>query len=419
MAGAGYFAGGHNGSTPSTQITKLSFSDESAATLGASLPSSLYAQAGASAPTRGLLFAGSNGTEDVATIEALQFSNESAANLAASLIAAINNAACVWSSSAAYIGTMNYSGAPTNFIIKFNFSDDTSDLTAATLSVVRAAGGGVSSATRGYWGGGSSGSKKGDIDGIQFSDDSAINPSAALSGFYNRDGLAGTMSSANGYFGAGSTGSEQKVIDKLVFSSESASLLSATLETLRTRIAAVSSSARGYYGGGYGSGAKDEIDGIKFSDDSAINPSAALATARYYLSGFFSTPPPPQLLAPVSGVSAGSWTPSSGFDLYAMLDEAAANDADYIVTPGASTCEVALAVADDPAVSTDHVVRYRISAANGGITVRLRQGITTIASWTHAPAPTTPTTYAQTLSGAEADSITDYAALRLQFEATT
>ena len=124
-----------------------------------------------------------------------------------------------------------------------------------------------------------------------------------------------------------------------------------------------------------------------------------------------------QYARPVSDVSAGGWTASTGSDLFAMLDETSANDSDYITTTNASTCEVALGSLSDPALSTGHIVRYRISATGGGIIVRLREGSTTIASWTHNPAPASPTTYAQTLSGGEADSITNYAALKLQFEA--
>lgn len=125
-----------------------------------------------------------------------------------------------------------------------------------------------------------------------------------------------------------------------------------------------------------------------------------------------------QYARPTSDVSAGTWTASTGSDLYAMLDETTANDADYISTVNASICEVALGSLTDPASSTGHVVRYRIAADSGGIIVRLRQGTTTIASWTHNPAPSSLTTYAQTLTGGEADSITDYSALKLQFEAT-
>lgn len=124
-----------------------------------------------------------------------------------------------------------------------------------------------------------------------------------------------------------------------------------------------------------------------------------------------------QYARPTSDVSAGTWTASTGSDLFAMLDEAAADDGDYITSTTASTCEVALGSLSDPALSTGHIVRYRISATGGGIIVRLREGSTTIASWTHNPAPASPTTYAQTLSGGEADSITNYAALKLQFEA--
>lgn len=125
-----------------------------------------------------------------------------------------------------------------------------------------------------------------------------------------------------------------------------------------------------------------------------------------------------QYARPTSDVSAGTWTASSGSDLFAMLDETTANDTDYIVTTGTSTCEVALGTMSDPAISSGHIVRYRLSATSGGITVRLRQGTTTIATWTHASAPTSLTTYEQTLTGGEADAIMDYTTLRLQFEAT-
>jgi len=124
-----------------------------------------------------------------------------------------------------------------------------------------------------------------------------------------------------------------------------------------------------------------------------------------------------QFARPTSDASPGTWTASTGSDLYAMIDETVASDTDYISTVNASTCEVALGSLSDPASSSGHIVRYRLSAEAGGVTVRLRQGTTTIASWTHSPAPASLTTYAQTLSGGEADSITDYTALKLQFEA--
>lgn len=124
-----------------------------------------------------------------------------------------------------------------------------------------------------------------------------------------------------------------------------------------------------------------------------------------------------QILVPASDVSAGSWSPSSGVDLYAMLDEADPSDSDYILTLTlGDECTVALQVGSDPFVSTGHVVRYRLRGdGSSGITVALLQGASLIASWTHDPAPSTFTTFEQTLSGGEADSITDYTALRLRF----
>lgn len=127
-------------------------------------------------------------------------------------------------------------------------------------------------------------------------------------------------------------------------------------------------------------------------------------------------PATPQYLAPVSDVSAGSWTPSSGSDLYAMLDETAYSDSDYIAATSATTCTLALASGSDPASSTGHILRYRLLAGSGTVAVTLKQGGTTIASWgPHALIGTTAQNFAQTLTGSEADSITDYSALRVEF----
>jgi hypothetical protein len=123
----------------------------------------------------------------------------------------------------------------------------------------------------------------------------------------------------------------------------------------------------------------------------------------------------PQLLVPISDVSAGAWTPSSGSDLYAMLDESTYSDADYIVTSSASTCEMRVTTAGDPAVSTGHVLRYRLLAGTGSITALLKQGSTTIASYGPHTLTGSAQDFAQTLTGGEADSITDYSDLRVVF----
>lgn len=119
-----------------------------------------------------------------------------------------------------------------------------------------------------------------------------------------------------------------------------------------------------------------------------------------------------QLLRPSSDITAGAWTPSSGATLFATINEVVANDATYDLTSQASTFEVGITAGTSPGVTTGHVVRYRIV---GAVTVSLRQGTTTIASWSQSPAAMT--TYVQTLTSLQAAAITNYAALSLQFQA--
>lgn len=62
-----------------------------------------------------------------------------------------------------------------------------------------------------------------------------------------------------------------------------------------------------------------------------------------------------QTAAPTSDVSAGTWTPSTGTDLFACVDEASAEDADYIrsgETPVADTAVLGLGSLSTPAAGT-------------------------------------------------------------------
>lgn len=111
-------------------------------------------------------------------------------------------------------------------------------------------------------------------------------------------------------------------------------------------------------------------------------------------------------------------------DFYAQIDEGVADDADAIVSglDGSDTYEVRLESIADPVSSTGHIVRYRYGKRPEDadqvvdLTVSLRQGDSTeIASWSHNNVSTTIALAQQTLSGAEADSITDYSDLRLRF----
>ena len=97
-----------------------------------------------------------------------------------------------------------------------------------------------------------------------------------------------------------------------------------------------------------------------------------------------------------------------------MIDEEVKDENDFIVTSSQSLCEVQLSVGADPFSSTGHKVRYSITAPDN-LVVRLRQGSTTIASWNHTSVSLI-TEFEQTLTAEQADAITNYADLRLQFE---
>ena len=119
-------------------------------------------------------------------------------------------------------------------------------------------------------------------------------------------------------------------------------------------------------------------------------------------------------LRPISDVSVGGWTPSTGTSLYAVLDEVTPSDTDYIQASSATTCEVQLTAGATPSSRDNHTLKYRILAGNGSITVELKCGATTIKSWSHTLTASIQN-ISNTLSNAEASSITDYSNLRVVF----
>jgi len=134
-----------------------------------------------------------------------------------------------------------------------------------------------------------------------------------------------------------------------------------------------------------------------------------------------------QMAFPSADVTLGGWTPSAGgspTELWPMIDEATADDSDFIqsvLTPSNDTSEVRLQTLSDPSVSTGHVVRYRyakdIAQGRVDLTVKLMDGVTEIASFTHSDIPAVLTQANQTLSAAQADAISNYGNLRLRFTA--
>lgn len=130
-----------------------------------------------------------------------------------------------------------------------------------------------------------------------------------------------------------------------------------------------------------------------------------------------------QVARPDVTISAGSWQVVGAASLDDALDEPVVDDDDYALsstnpaTP--DIMEVRLSGLLDPDTSAGHKIRYRFKRAGAdsrNLTVRLMNGNTIIASWTHNDVSDTIQQVEQTLTGPEADAIIDYNDLRLRYE---
>lgn len=128
----------------------------------------------------------------------------------------------------------------------------------------------------------------------------------------------------------------------------------------------------------------------------------------------------PQVLLADADTSCGSWQASAGATLFGVLNEGVRDDSDYAYLLGnASTFRISLTNANDPVSNVNHNLSYVIMASGGNMTVRWGQGSnTTIAEWSHAPAPASFTRYDQTLNASQADAISNYADMWVEFIAS-
>jgi hypothetical protein len=140
-----------------------------------------------------------------------------------------------------------------------------------------------------------------------------------------------------------------------------------------------------------------------------------------------------QFARPSADTLRDNWEEDDGTTtaIFDQIDESVADDADYIrtqLTPTSDVYVTKLTSLEDPLSSTGHIVRYRYrkDAAGGDqidLVVQLRQAYvnegtpgTLIASATHTDIDGSAWTAGTfTLSGGEADSITDYTNLYLRF----
>ncbi|WP_141576111.1 hypothetical protein [Actinomadura sp. WMMA1423] len=129
-----------------------------------------------------------------------------------------------------------------------------------------------------------------------------------------------------------------------------------------------------------------------------------------------------QVSRPVSDIDSdgavGVPAPGGGSGPYANL--AANVDTSYVQLADGGFIQVGMAALIDPNSGSGHTVEFRgcyaAGASAGNVIVTLKQGPTTIATWTQAVTGSFAT-YTHTLSSGEANAISDYSALRLTFAA--
>ena len=244
--------------------------------------------AGINSLTKGYWGGGSNGTFDsvMSEIDGINFGNDSAINPAVALSVSRSSIAGVNSPSNGYFAggsraLVTFSAA----IEKFIFSNESISTLATTMVVARAWATGLNSPSYGYFYG--SGTVAAEIDGINFSNDTSINPASTSSVIY-----AGSVNSPTaGYLLGGSTSIVLATIFKFTFSTETSSTLSATLSTAMFNQGSdngVTSLSKGYVGGGQTyltGGYTAAIQGFIFASETSTTTSALLSLARTQGSG--------------------------------------------------------------------------------------------------------------------------------------
>ena len=126
-------------------------------------------------------------------------------------------------------------------------------------------------------------------------------------------------------------------------------------------------------------------------------------------------------LRPDTDALDGNWKNESGnnTDLFASLDETSASDSDYIqspVDPASEVCRIGLS---NPTgvVQAPFTLSYRFNNMGGAtLTVTLKQGTTTIASWEETGSGWT--TQDRTLTAPQLAAITDFTNLFVEFSAS-
>lgn len=235
---SGYKAGGggtYNIYSPQSIVEKLNFASQVTLSAAASLPAAAFGSVGVGSGLSGYYLGGAN-TSTLNAIIKMSFTTEAMSSLTAVLITAKAYSCGVKSATKGYAvgGIVSISTyQDTNEIDGIEFSSETTINPSASLSVVKI-GGSVSSETVGYAiGSGSIFSPSASVKGFKFSDETVISPAAALP-YIIDGGAAGVQSSDMGFILGGKIGeSAINAIHGLAFSTETISVESATLSVAR------------------------------------------------------------------------------------------------------------------------------------------------------------------------------------------
>jgi hypothetical protein len=149
-------------------------------------------------------------------------------------------------------------------------------------------------------------------------------------------------------------------------------------------------------------------------------------TASSWAMDDFRTLDVPQESVPSADDTDGNWTNKAGSatDIYADMDEDRADDdttyAESGDSPNLDILKVKIATASDPSTGDSHYVHARYRQQGGetiDLRVRLLEDTTEIATWTYTSIASTFFYVRELLSTTEANNITDYSDLYLEFRA--
>lgn len=279
--GAGYF-GGNQGNYAT--IVRFNLANAANDNTSAALALARSSATGIAAEYFGYFCGGNSGTVS-AEIDGIDFITEAAINPAAAMPAGTQQAAGAANYTRGFVaGGQIAAGTPLATVQTFLFSTMARTQLSGALAKARYDFSGISGTTNGYFAGGVDVSfiSQTEIDGVLFTG-SITNTASVLTGArYGVATLSSPATSGKGYFCGGTNGTRFSQIDSLLFSTEAMAVESYGLVTARSQAGGVQSPTQGYTCGGNTGSNSYEIDGIDFTTNTATNSSVVMATSVLY-----------------------------------------------------------------------------------------------------------------------------------------